>query len=376
MLMNCMKKIFVKKVLVCLMLLLTFVSSAWGRAPDWMLKEVTDFISLCSSATADEIETELKKLYYEEKRRVLYHSNGNGESALSAALLHNPDPDIAEVLIKYGANPYNALKFAIEEKNREATAVILKTFPEVLNELGKKESFATFCRVAPYAMIEAKLKDGAFPNGRGFGSVAPLHAAAEDNPDPSVLKLLIDYGAEPNSAAMLHHASVSGNIGLINSLLKSGVKVDSKTKSGITALMAAASQTAYYLCCNRDDDYPEKLAVEGIKALIKAGANVNEQDQYGDTALKIAAGRGRSETVKTLINARANVNIQSLDGKTALISAASSRNPNPEIIIALLNAGAKTNFKDSNGKRAIDYARQAESLAGTEAFLRLVRESR
>ena len=371
-----MEKIFVKKVLGCLIFLLMFVSSAWGRAPDWMLEEVTDFINLCSSATSDEIETELKKLYYEDKRRVLYHSNGNGESALSAALLHNPNPDIAEVLIKYGADPYNALKFAIEEKNRQATAVILKTFPEVLDELDQRESFATFCRVAPYAMIEAKLKDGAFPNRRGTGSVTPLHAAAEDNPDPSVIKLLIDYGAEPNTTEMLHHASVSGNIRLINTLLKSGVKVDSKTKSGITALIVAASQTSYYLCCNRDDDYPEKLAVQGIKALLEARANINAQDQYGDTALKIAAGRGRSETVKTLINAGANVNIQSLDGKTALISAASSRNPNPEIISALLNAGAKTHFKDTNGKRAIDYARQAESLAGTEALLRLVKESR
>ena len=376
MLRNCMEKIFVKKVLGCLIFLLMFVSSAWGRAPDWMLEEVTDFINLCSSATSDEIETELKKLYYEDKRRVLYHSNGNGESALSAALLHNPNPDIAEVLIKYGADPYNALKFAIEEKNRQATAVILKTFPEVLDELDQRESFATFCRVAPYAMIEAKLKDGAFPNRRGTGSVTPLHAAAEDNPDPSVIKLLIDYGAEPNTTEMLHHASVSGNIRLINTLLKSGVKVDSKTKSGITALIVAASQTSYYLCCNRDDDYPEKLAVQGIKALLEARANINAQDQYGDTALKIAAGRGRSETVKTLINAGANVNIQSLDGKTALISAASSRNPNPEIISALLNAGAKTHFKDTNGKRAIDYARQAESLAGTEALLRLVKESR
>ena len=273
-----------------------------------MLEQVADFISLCSSATADEIETAKPRC--------------QPPSCIITAL----------TLLEYGADPYDAIKFAIEEKNREATAVILKTFPDVLNELYKRESFVTFCRVAPYAMIEAKLKDGAFPNGRCPGSVVPLHAAAEDNPDPSVLKLLTDYGAEPNAAAVLHHASVSGNIVLINALLKSGVKVDSRTKLGITALMAA-SRTAYYLCCNRNDDYPEKLAVEGIKALLKAGADVN---------------------------------IQGLDGETALISAAFSRNPAPEIIIALLNAGAKTHFKDSKGKRAIDYARQAESLAGTE----------
>ena len=371
-----MQKFIVKKVFGCLVLLVAFASSAWGRPPNWMLEQVTDFINLCSSAPANKIETALKKMYEEDVRRVLYHSNGNGESALSNALRHNPDPNVVKLLIRYGAKPYDAIAIAIEEKNREATSVLLKNFPEVLDEMSKKDNFATFCRVAPYEKIEERLKNGEFPNGRGPGSVAPLHAAAEDNSDPLVLNLLIDYGADPSGTEMLHHASVSGNIKVIEALIKSGVKVDSKTKSGVTALMVAASQTAYYLCCYRNDDYPEKLAIEGIKALLKAGANVNAQDQSGDTALRIAAGWGRTATVKTLINAGANVNLQGLGGETALISAAKSHDPDPEIIIALLDAGAKTHLKDRKGRRAIDYARQAESLAGTEAFLRLVRASR
>ncbi|MBL8020782.1 MAG: ankyrin repeat domain-containing protein [Leptospirales bacterium] len=61
--------------------------------------------------------------------------------------------------------------------------------------------------------------------------------------------------------------------------------------------------------------------VAGVKAALKAGANVNvrSQNKEGDTALIMAAENGHREIVKILIKAGADVNMKSLDeGDTAL----------------------------------------------------------
>ncbi|GHS94676.1 hypothetical protein FACS1894139_08850 [Planctomycetales bacterium] len=131
-----------------------------------------------------------------------------------------------------------------------------------------------------------------------------------------------------------------------------------------------------------------------ITALIKKGANVNAQDDKGETPLKIALGRNNetvtkvlrdaengiekfSELVKTgspaeitnAINAGANVNAKEKDGGTPLYRAAGN-NKNPEVIDVLVKAGASANAKADNGDTPLHFA--AEHNSNPEIIITLI----
>jgi ankyrin repeat protein len=75
-----------------------------------------------------------------------------------------------------------------------------------------------------------------------------------------------------------------------------------------------------------------------VQLLIEAGADINIQDRYGDTALILASMYGSKEIVKLLLKANANVNIQNDNGNTALMYALGY--DNIKIIKLLVDAGA------------------------------------
>lgn len=115
---------------------------------------------------------------------------------------------------------------------------------------------------------------------------------------------------------------------------------------------------------NKDTEY--------MNTLIKAGADVNAQNDDGQTALMLGA-RSIIDNAKVndLIEAGADINAQDNNGKTALMYAC-----NPKVLNALIDAGADVNARDSEGKMAIDYARESKYLKGTDALKRLEKLSR
>ena len=83
-------------------------------------------------------------------------------------------------------------------------------------------------------------------------------------------------------------------------------------------------------------------SVKIVNFLLKAGADINQNNRFGETALMIAVGFGRKEVVKMLLEAGANVNIPNLSGTTALIGA--SGFGCVKIVKMLVKAGADVNF--------------------------------
>lgn len=108
-----------------------------------------------------------------------------------------------------------------------------------------------------------------------------------------------------------------------------------------------------------------------IRALIENGGEVDSKDEYGQTALMLAAMHGRDEAVELLIAAGADLDVTAKYGLTALMLAVV--NHHDPIARSLAAAGADLSPKGSgapgfHGKTAKDLARD-NGQDGLAAFL-------
>lgn len=83
-------------------------------------------------------------------------------------------------------------------------------------------------------------------------------------------------------------------------------------------------------------------------------ANLDLQDDYGWTALILAACNGREDIVDSLIKAGANKDIKDKYGRTALMLATKYGGKN--VVQSLINAGANKDIKDNDDRTALMYA--------------------
>ncbi len=115
------------------------------------------------------------------------------------------------------------------------------------------------------------------------------------------LSALALLAADPD----LVRAAESGDVPRVKALLKAGAKVDEMDSTGRTALLAAT----------------QKNQVEAARLLIEAGADVNKQDSRKDSAFLYAGAAGYLEILKLAWKAGANTRITNRYGGVALIPA-------------------------------------------------------
>ena len=141
------------------------------------------------------------------------------------------------------------------------------------------------------------IKSGADVNARNRYGVTPLQLAAI-NASSGMTALLLDNGADAGAAmdngqTVLMTAARAGNADLVRLLLVYGADVDTKEiRRGTTALMWAAED-------NRADV---------VKLLLEAGAHVKTRSKGDFSALLVAARAGSLDAARALVAAGADVN--------------------------------------------------------------------
>jgi ankyrin repeat protein len=198
-----------------------------------------------------------------------------------------------------------------------------------------------------------------------------------------ILKMLLEAKADVNSSNgwAIQAAAEAGHIDIIEELIKHDANINAaKIKEGVsesTALQAATEAGnlelvqlllkhkadpnlgyGYYSCpliaavCIAEEEITKLLLTAGahtnvlggpgnstpliyaaeslpskwLNMLLDAGADINQEDTAGDTALIIAALNGNLDRVRTLLERGANVLHVNGDGKNALQTGASSNN--------------------------------------------------
>jgi ankyrin repeat protein len=145
-------------------------------------------------------------------------------------------------------------------------------------------------------------------------------------------------------------AARGGDVEGLKALIAEGFDVDCELKYGATALMLAAARGKQ----------------EAVKVLLAAGAKVNRRNRFGATPLLEAAEKGHVEVLRLLVSLGAEVNLPHNNGNTALFVATVRRDR--KTIKALLEMGADPEIKNFDGWSAKRWA-EAESDLSIQAML-------
>ncbi|WP_265023276.1 ankyrin repeat domain-containing protein [Wolbachia endosymbiont (group A) of Epistrophe grossularia] len=221
-----------------------------------------------------------------------------------------------------------------------------------------------------FNIVEVLLDNGAYVDGVNYSM------------ERDVLTLLQEKEAEYCKSS-LHLAARLGNLEAVKDLLGKGANVNAQNDTRETPLHVAAKKghkdvveallNVNGINVNAQDKYDstplhraaKEVHKDVVEALLDKGANVDAEDENGDTPLDLAttqdirtllqntdellkaAGRGDIDTVNDLINQGASVNATDQDGKTPLHCAA--KNSHEEVVESLLGKdGIDVNLADKN----------------------------
>lgn len=250
-----------------------------------------------------------------------------------------------------------------------------------------------------YEIIKALLTAGADTNAKDKDGNSVLTHAVENVgifPDYSFIFQLVDAGASLNvpptlyddlAAELLYHADIKKfkyvlDLGATGENRYNGLPllieaIEEKKTEHIKLLLAAGAnanavkhtmnshKTALMIGCEQGD-------INLVNLLLKAGADVNAQDEDGWTALMTACRQGENKIVKLLLKAGARIDVRSQWGKTALQIAKGWRKATCEKLIleadphsthTIIQTFKKIKHK---GGKALDYLREITKTDGRD----------
>ena len=195
-----------------------------------------------------------------------------------------------------------------------------------------------------------------------------------------IVKYLIDNEADINHKStkdgwtVLHLACHLENVDIVNLLLDNDADIELTTNTGETPL--------YFIC---ETGSNIGVAIKIIEALLDAEAEqgvsyeyINQKNDDGYFPLYIASKNGGKDVVELLIERGANLEETNDLGQTALMIAIQENTDGShlEVIDALLGADADVLSTDNNGHNILFYAQESNDAEVFELLLRYANSSR
>jgi ankyrin repeat protein len=200
------------------------------------------------------------------------------------------------------------------------------------------------------------LDRGAKADARAKNKYSALLVTANYPGSTAAMTLLLDRGATVRlpkgqgaplfNAHPIILAAFAGNNDIIGRLHKAGDRVDDRMN---LIGMFPTSPLIMLASTHRTDS---------VRALLDAGARVDEADDDGITVLSWAAISNRLDMARLLIQRGADVNHVDKKGLTPLLYAASIDFGDSAMIDLLIKSGARTDARTKEGMTALDLARQ------------------
>jgi len=159
-------------------------------------------------------------------------------------------------------------------------------------------------------LVELLIASGADVNVQDERHASSAYSLAAERGNQKLKQVLLAAGADPNVGVAKYRkvygehaffqAAADGRVDVVEAMLNNGTATINMTNAGkVTALMRARDEVT-------------------VDALLKAGADVDLQDDRGFTALMWAAEIGRIGVVKKLIAVGADINLRRKDGKALI----------------------------------------------------------
>jgi ankyrin repeat protein len=249
----------------------------------------------------------------------------------------------------FAASPRTPLIDAVDKLDKPAVRALLSDKTTDVNATRPDGSTALQWAVHrnDLELVDALLRAKADAKAANRYGIGPISLAAE-NGNAVILDHLLNAGADPNTAipggeTVLMTAARNGKADAVKTLLVHGAKVSAHDDHGQTALMWAS---------DRDN-------ADAIRMLIEFGGDVKAKTNSaprglarttvfsspaptGFTPLLFAVRAGSIDAVKALLGAGANVNDTLSDGESALIVALA--NAHWELAGLMLDKGADPNL--------------------------------
>ena len=206
--------------------------------------------------------------------------------------------DLAAFLVQHGAD---VDKWDLWGRAPLYAAVDMNTLP-----VGGRADRPSPDRTTPVQLMEMLLKAGANPNLQ-LKLFPPYRSLRDDRGADGLLSV----GTTP-----LLRAAKAGDLPAMRLLLAHGANPSLPTAAGITPLMAAAGNGSVALD-TRGRYKTEEQAIEAVKVLLAAGADINARDNIGQSALYGAATWGWNDLVRTLAAQKADLMVKDSRGHTA-----------------------------------------------------------
>ncbi len=180
-------------------------------------------------------------------------------------------------------------------------------------------------KVSTKEVIELLWKYGSDVNARSDRGMSCIGTAVRRNA-PSIVQMLLDFGADPNLATLGHFggtplfsAAALGSPVLVSILLDAGADCRHRTRLGGPMHVAGSCEV--------------------IDMLYHAGSPMNEQDKYGGTPLHWSISK--MDIARKLISLGARIDIKNEDGETPLELAAREELLTPNEIEELRNLASR-----------------------------------